>query len=144
MGQDQDGRTREEMGPECSINLGLWQQEQKVVFFPPHSTNSPPSCFTPCEGCSGQITEWRVSTKVSCFPAAAPKLVANRDAILKLALTSLRVDSNASCRAFTKSFLLGRLCGTKSPSCDLKNNSEAQYSTQCASICLCSCPGQKQ
>lgn len=63
---------------------------------------------------------------------------------MKFALTSLRVDSKASCRAFTKSFLLGRLCGTKSPSCDLKNNSKAQYSTQCASICLCGYPGQKQ
>lgn len=63
---------------------------------------------------------------------------------MKFALTSLRVDSNASCRAFTKSFLLGRLCGTKSPSCDLKNNSKTQYSTQCASICLCGYPGQKQ
>lgn len=83
----------------------------------------------------------QVSTRVSYF-LAAPGLVPRRDARLKAALTSLRVRSNASRRAITKWFLLSSLCGTKSPSRALKNKSEAQHSTRCAS--LCGCPGQKQ
>lgn len=62
--------------------------------------------FPLCEICAvkDKSPSGGVSTKVSYCPAAALRLVAHRvgDTRTEVTLTSLRVDSNASRRAFTK------------------------------------------